>query len=206
MSSGSFLLFHETSEDHSSVVHSTYFWHTFFSLYQSRCVHLFRPELLLKDSFNKDFCLIEEFWLSIACGTVLHCGKKDIGLSLLFYLGWENTPSFELTKLGYIWKHSLWKMKIDFELWVLGLCIWYLKKKHKITTLTTIKKLLTTPLNTGLLPKKMGLNFIFKICIFSKIRCGVYLDSQKVDLEETKGWLEGDWELTWRRLRVRLNK
>ena len=47
------------------------------------------------------------------------------------------------------------------------------EKKHKITTLTTIKKLLTTPLNTGLLPKKMGLNFIFKIHIFSKIRCGV---------------------------------
>ena len=47
-----------------------------------------------------------------------------------------------------------------------------MKKKYKITTLTTIKKLLFTPLNTELLPKKMDLNFIFKICIFSKIRCG----------------------------------
>ena len=36
MLSESFLLFCETSEDHFSVVHSTYFWHTFFSLYQSR--------------------------------------------------------------------------------------------------------------------------------------------------------------------------
>ena len=72
-------------------------------------------KLLLEDSFNKNFCLIEEFWLSIACGTVLHHDKKDIGLSLLFYLKfrWENTSSFELTKLGYIWKSSLWKMKID---------------------------------------------------------------------------------------------
>ena len=32
--------------------------------------------------------------------------------------------------------------------------------------------MLTTPLNTELLPKKMDLNFIFKIRIFSKIRCG----------------------------------
>ena len=39
MSSGSFSLFRETSEDRSSVVHSTYFWHAFFSLYQSRRVH-----------------------------------------------------------------------------------------------------------------------------------------------------------------------
>ena len=63
----------------------------------------------LEDSFNKDFCLIEEFWLSIACGTVLHHDKKDIRLFLLFYLGfeWKNIPSFELTKLNYIWKSSL---------------------------------------------------------------------------------------------------
>ena len=33
-----------------------------------------------------------------------------------------------------------------------------------------------------------------------------YLDSQKVDLEETKGQLEGDWELTWRRSRVGSNE
>ena len=143
---------------------------------------------------TKIFCLIEEFWLSIAHGTVLHHDKKDIGLSLLFYLGfgWENTPSFGLTKLGYIWKHSpgsvvgIWamtyyhmflKMKMDFELWVLGLWIQYLKKKNKITTLTTIKKLLTTPLNTRLLPKKMDLNFIFKICVFLKIRCSASTSS-----------------------------
>ena len=57
---------------------------------------------------TKIFCLIEEFWLSIARGTVLHRDKKDIGLSLLFYLGfgWKNTPSFGLTELGYVWKHS----------------------------------------------------------------------------------------------------
>ena len=57
---------------------------------------------------TKIFCLIEEFWLSIAHGTVFHHDKKDIGLSFLFYLGfgWENTPSFELTELGYVWKHS----------------------------------------------------------------------------------------------------
>ena len=57
---------------------------------------------------TKIFCLIEEFWLSIARGTVLHHDKKDIELSLLFYLGfgWENTPSFGLTELGYIWKHN----------------------------------------------------------------------------------------------------
>ena len=32
------------------------------------------------------------------------------------------------------------------------------------------------------------------------------LDSQKVDLEETKGRLEGDWELSWRRSRVGSNE
>ena len=57
---------------------------------------------------TKIFHLIEEFWLSIAHGTVLHRDKKDIELSFLFYLGfgWENTPSFGLTELDYIWKHS----------------------------------------------------------------------------------------------------
>ena len=34
----------------------------------------------------------------------------------------------------------------------------------------------------------------------------LYLDSQKVNLEETKGRLEGDWELTWRRSRVGSNE
>ena len=127
---------------------------------------------------TKIFCLIEEFSLSIAHGTVLHCDKKDIGLSLLFYLGFgeENTPSFGFTELGYIWKHSpgsvagiraatyyhmSLKNENGFRIMGAGFVNPISEKKKKITTLTTIKKLLMTPLNTGLLPKKNGPELYF---------------------------------------------
>ena len=88
----SFFLFKKYNQN--NLVQVLCFFFFFFLLvfcFSLKCLNklltLFEPELLLKDSFNKDFCLIEEFLLSIACGTVLYCGKKDIRLSLLFYLG-----------------------------------------------------------------------------------------------------------------------
>ena len=105
--------------------------------------------------------------------------------------------------MGYIWKHSpgsvagiqaatyyhmSLKNENGFRIMGAGFVNPISKKKNKITTLTTIKKLLTTPLNTGLLPKKMGPNFIFKIRVFSKIRCS---DKQLKWSDQTQLWQRG---------------
>ena len=50
----------------------------------NKLLTLFRPELLLKDSFNKDFCLIEEFGSQLLVGQFFIVTKKILGFLFSF--------------------------------------------------------------------------------------------------------------------------